>query len=83
MKSAREIFEELGYKKVESLRIDDKVFITYKKDNIYIGFSGINEENSFCKWMRGLFSVKTQDITIQELGAITQQCKELGWIDKE
>ena len=74
-----ERIEELGYKKVQGLRIDENIFITYKKGTIHIGFSGINDENGFCKWKQGLFGIKSQDITINELKAINKQVEELGW----
>ena len=80
--TAKEMFEKLGYKKVEGLSIDEKIFITYKKDNVYIGFSAIDAEKKFEKWEQGLFRIKCKDITIKELKAINKQCEELDWFEE-
>lgn len=74
MKSAKELFEELGYKLIEN----DKEEIEYKKElefnNYFIGF-----------WRYSKKFFKTDscdlaiDITLDELKAINKQIEELNW----
>lgn len=67
-KSAKEMFEELGFKKI----CDDNYEISYH-----------NEQNDYYIYFYK-YSQKIEvlhDITKEELLAINQQCKELGWLD--
>lgn len=81
-KSAREMFEELGFKKTNSN------LLTYRsEDGGYIEqimFSEVGHRIIFREWEeyndyqpQGQFTVYT-DL----LQAINQQCKELGWLDE-
>lgn len=69
MKSAKEMFEDLGYK----IYYENELTLCY-----------INEENDdyiyfyiHCKKIEVL-----HDITIYELKAINKQIEELGWLDE-
>lgn len=80
MKTAKEMFEELGYVQhttreyeiiynMDNLTyIDDYRYISFYKNKKKIEF-GTNENDCFL-------------LTTQELKAINQQCKELGWINE-
>ena len=76
--SAKEMFEKLGYKEVNS---QDKVAYFNKKDNVRIRFYELH--NQYGK------SIQIEDdchmstfIGMKELQAINKQIEELGW-DKE
>lgn len=70
MKSkADKMFKELGYKKVKYL--DGFEVYTIKKEEVQIIFHRDFKELS-C----------THYFGIQELQAINEKCKELGWIDE-
>lgn len=74
MKTAREMFEELGYKKLE--RLDFNHHIGYEKGRNYIWFHIPTKtyiSNDSYNYKR--------DITLEEHKAIHQQLKELGWIE--
>ncbi len=70
MKTAKEMFEELGYKIVR----DDEEFLDYETEEYYI---------SFWKHKKIFYKVEygydAGDITMQELKAINKQVEELGW----
>ena len=71
MKSARELFGELGYKKI----CDDVNYIIYNYEGVF--------EIRFCKPQQN-FSIYYEEeiyntIDIEELQAINQQINELGW----
>lgn len=71
MKSAREMFEELGYKKI----CDDANYIIYNFEGVF--------EIRFYKSQQD-FSIYYEEeiyntIDIEELQAINQQINELGW----
>ena len=81
MKSAKELFEELGYE----INQNDKVCISYVKKNgsfwKYIDFSFKT------KWISCDVTNNNGDeiggfITMQELLAINKMVKELGWLDE-
>lgn len=70
MSKADEMFEKLGYEKEER-----------KYADVY---------NKHCKYMTRQFGFNTESkavmidvehITVQELQAINEKCKELGWIE--
>ena len=71
--TAREMFKKLGYK-YNKYR-DRNQMIEYRKENSTSVLFWIEER---------VFSVseycEPKDITVDELKAINQQCKELGWI---
>ena len=68
MKSAKEMFEELGYKE----DWDNEYGIRYSNE----------EDNSYIYFYRYWQKIEAlHDITMEELKAINQQCKELRWLD--
>lgn len=67
-KTADEMFEELGYSKIQNAPL------AYQKATIRIEFCNYNK--TFIKWDFG-----SARITVNELQAINQKCKELGWIE--
>lgn len=75
MSKADEMFEKLGYKKIQ----DDKYWVDYKKRNENISF---NLTNKFIEATR-LYGEEYIDkrIRVPELQAINEKCKELGWIE--
>lgn len=66
--NSEEMFEKLGYKKVELI---SSGYIEYERseDDKYFSFDLITKE-IFVWWDR---------ITVEELKAINKQCEELGW----
>lgn len=79
MKTAKEMFEALGYKKVD--RYADKISyerITPEGDEEAIDFP-INQGKypTFACFCNGKYSY----VFVRELKAINQQCKEMGWLD--
>lgn len=70
-KSARELFEELGYLCWEE-NVGD-IAIVFSKDCSDIWFV-IKEKR--------IDIVNYDTISMQELQAINQMCKELGWLDE-
>jgi hypothetical protein len=74
--SAKEMFEKLGYKYIENDRgivysksnNDSKLFIAFNKESKSVFKDDIN--------------FVSYDIDMQELKAINQQVKELGWLDE-
>lgn len=81
--SAKEMFEELGYKRDEFINANsdyiNKKFISYGKGKVHIAISSFSEPISICKFKDSWFFSKALDITIQELKAINKQIEELGW----
>ena len=76
-KSADEMFEELGYEKIEDIRTDIGC-IYYNKEKHCI----------YYKYPKIIFHYKPKKITIQneylsmqELQAINKKCEELGWYE--
>lgn len=80
MNKADEMLENLGYKKYiypkETLKPYESY--CYEKDNVYIEFNGYR--NSV--YIGLIEEVEEADIelSMQELYAIVEKCKELGWI---
>lgn len=74
MKTAKEMFEELGYEQVDN----SDSLIRYRKgfddDILFYRYSKMYFRKDFC----GGFG-----ITVDEHKAIHQQMKELGWLDAE
>lgn len=78
--NARKMFRQLGYERApEGTYLEDIVlpYRNYKK-NITIDF--YLEKKTFCK-ARGV--IDCVQINCEEMQAITQQCKELGWFESE
>ena len=76
--TADEMFEKLGYKKYIS---DD--CIMYMKDLFMITFIILNK-SFITEYKQGDYNfpdIKPFEIGIDELQAINQKCKELGWIE--
>lgn len=83
-KSAREMFEDLGYDEI----YQNKHYMFYVKDLV-----NTSEYERDCIHLEFNFDTKTfnktygddntvYEITVEELKAINQQCKELGWLDE-
>lgn len=78
--TAKEMFEELGYKLAdEAVYVKDNV-IPYRKYEKNITLEFFVKEKQFVK-AKGVIDSVT--ITDSELKAIIQQCKELGWLEEE
>ena len=69
MLKADEIFEKIGYKKFEGLRTID-----FYNDN------GLIQLDKKYKCIHINKNEETDYINIQELQAINEKCKELGWL---
>ena len=81
--SAKEMFEELGYE----ITFENEYTLTYTK-KIFISDEHQIEfyKNIQCfaskRWSDSPFEdAKPFELNMQELKAINQQCKELGWIE--
>lgn len=70
--TAKEMFEEIGYEIIQS----DENKINYSNGNFYIEFDLKYREYMSCSYNDDLLP-----ITLEEHKAITQQMKELGWLD--
>ena len=82
MKNAREMFEKLGYKDI--IKNDKKVVFENYKIDTHIEFSNDDEYKSIILENIGICdSGNYYVLSSQELKAINQQCKELGWLDEE
>lgn len=74
--NAREMFEELGY----SLEVNNKDLIKYSKEVCgYTFFRFRLKDKEFCSGYQSVAHTSTQN----ELKAVIQQFKELGWIEEE
>ena len=78
MMNAREMFEGIGYKLSEAYSEDTLISYFDGKKNITIEFYIKNKQFRKAK---GVFDCV--NISIPELKAIIQQCKELGWLEDE
>lgn len=79
--TAKEMFEKLGYK----LRQNDNFFIQYNNffdDDATISFCKIDKKYTCFYGEYEEEDVDLREITIEEHKAITQQLKELGWLDE-
>ena len=81
MKTATEMFEQLGYKEISSSN-NRKVF---KKDNLVTSYTIVFEYGA--KTINIYSSINghgfnSKDMTMQELKAINKQVEELGWFDE-
>jgi len=86
--NAKEMFEKLGYKQ-ELRKVNPK---SYTKDDWIIYHKGIHGQafvfslNNLTLWTNNYENIDSDSgeiygITPQEIQAITQQMKELGWIE--
>lgn len=78
MKTAKEMFEGIGYKLSEAYSEDTLISYFDGKKNITIEFCIKNKQFRKAK---GVFDCV--NISIPELNAIHKQCEELGWLEKE
>lgn len=81
-KSAREMFEELGYKKFENdywIYFSKETNGAYPVDRIYF----IKNTKEIKAETFTYDKTLTKNVTIPELKAINQMCKELGWLDDQ
>ena len=74
MSKADKMFEELGYRK--SSKPFDRIKYYRDEDNVFY-FDYITQE--FIK--TGEYDGMCDDITMKELQAINEKCKELGWLE--
>ena len=74
--TAREMFESLGYKYSRNYieYYGDEVIEYYKKEDVKFVF--LMKEHEFY----GEYYEEPKNITVDELKAINQQCKELNWL---
>ena len=83
MKTADELFKELGYEKVRE--DNDSYEIRYvKKFGIRRGKHIVffcDKTISVCSENKKGLAVDRDYFNMQELKAINQKCKELGWLD--
>lgn len=71
--SAKEMFEKLGYK--QEIYISSIFYGEDSEDSgYYIAFDKLNKSININKYIN--------EITIEELQAINEQVKELGWLDE-
>lgn len=82
--NADRMFINLGYKKEK-----DKFFnyIEYTKKvnknvELVISFEGNSETVLVIEYEKGLLKASSIGIDMQELQAINEKCKELGWLDE-
>lgn len=79
IKTADEMFEELGYKRVDTYTINDgEPTVTYEKENYYIIFELTTKyvgatSSQYCY---GDYA----SVDMEELKAINKKCEELGWL---
>lgn len=77
-KTADKLFEELGYKKTEMKTMSGKVWgIKYVSNRQYIRITFDLTDHMIC--MADNSDGGAVYITVEELSAISEKCKELGW----
>lgn len=84
MSKADEMFEELGYEKITENYFN---YMEYtKKENediqLVISFNGTSKTTMASMYEKGNPKSRGLAITIQELQAINEKVKELGWLDE-
>ena len=72
MKTADELFEELGYKKLQPIGLQQCAYTNGRGKEIII--------NQYKRI--GLYG-NYQWVTLEELKAINEKCKEMGWLDEK
>lgn len=70
MKSAKELFKELGYKRLPKKYNKNMILYETRKESKIIFFSLTDKRIQFSSYFR---------YSVQELQAINQQINELGW----
>lgn len=78
MKTAKEMFEGIGYKLSEAYSEDTLISYFDDKKNITIEFYIKNKQFKKAKGVFDCVAIKES-----ELKAIIQQCKELGWLEEK
>lgn len=82
MSKADEMFEELGYRNKE-LSYEIRYVRKFKlKRPRHIIFSKLDKQIAVCEENTIELAVNKDWFSMQELQAINQKCKELGWIDE-
>jgi hypothetical protein len=66
--------EELGYKKV----VDDEVILVYCKEEKKIVFYKVFKTIQYTGLRGSMFTIQDMD----ELKAVNEVCRELGWLDE-
>lgn len=83
--NAKEMFEELGYKKEKDI-INEQFIISYKKDDCP-GFYRIcfskPDKTIVARYFDENGEMYAQIVKVQEFKAINQQCRELGWLQEQ
>lgn len=76
MKTAKEMFEELGFELVE----EDERYLKYQTSHEYtIRFDLLEGTfGAYEDWMDRCY----MDLSVQDLKAINKQVEELGWLDE-
>lgn len=82
MKSADELFEELGYEKKEELIAGSMHIIKYYKDDDNVIYFG-NDDTGKSVRKEGEYGDFFDSISMEELKAINKKCLELGWLKGE
>lgn len=82
-KSAKEMFEELGYKQSLGCTKSYLVFTNDKEEQTTIQFDLFGERIAVWRQRAACYGCLVHCITKQELQAINQMVKELGWLDEE
>lgn len=77
--SAKEMFEELGYN-LDTAEENSRLYCKDILDKKTFGYKD-TEMIYFDDEYNGIYFTNKEHLNIEELKAITQQCKELGWID--
>ena len=83
MSKADELFKELGYEKADesfssilyekNISLSERVYIYFKLDEKLVQAEYVDDDYE----MRG-----ASYLNMQELKAINQKCKEMGWLDE-
>lgn len=74
MKNAKTMFEELGYREIKRT----KTCIRFENNDLEV-----IEFEDICKdFIKVACGCDATPINMQELQAINQMCKELGWLDE-
>lgn len=81
MKSAKEMFEELGYKKTDLLKGKSA---NYQNKDYETAISIFDNEKGRAIHIYDLGNTYQDSgfIGVEELKAIIKQCEELGWLDE-
>ena len=79
LSKADEIFKELGYEKVSDIKENiGYVYFKREKHSIYYEYPKIIFHNKIKK-----LTIQNDYLSMQELQAINEKVKELGWLEDE